>query len=790
MSFCVDLWNGFDIIKTKFITTHKQIKSFSKLLNSYVTIESAHCRNLDNLYKECKEYDEYINANSKDNLEYPLEQSLLKIIKMIDTESSLRKEFIVYINKNIIGRISQYLAEPKISLDQRFLESREITESFNKSVAKLVGKQEAFYSQCKEVSSYVSQLVLDKNYEKKNDNKRMKLMNRLLKLRDEYVMSLNETNIERRKYNFKMEKLLNELERTYTTTIERLKDYLSDFCKRHHQFLEDIYQKQKSDYEQYHSKIDLNQEKFIFIRNNATKEFPLIKFEFCPFKEKSLKNFLKSKYRDNKKIDKEFKEMIKVIQQLFKENEVFSENVIQTGISKYSTKKDLESFYARKYTKTKYNILEERAMLPYEDKREITPAEREEIIFQNIKYIKTFINESITKGKVKIFEEKIMKNETMCKLEDVKDIKLSDDTNKNVAELISLVSKDNYSSYIYIETVIKVLSFLRSKGFYEINKYIFKIFNAIFLKILDDNPDDDYILKNVIILAQTFYYIDEDKRKIYLQDELKRSDVFKNIEVWHRCINYTLNLSVNEKDLTIPPNREEIKDKLKKEALSVLVHYLCNIQVFANDKFVFEQVKDFYLGIYQLDEKEVVNNVEEYMKFINKEQLKNVIKDINNNEGETKKEVNIKGKKEEKGETKEKDKKKDENDKKLNEKDKKKDEKDIKRDDNDKKKEKMENNETKGKIGKNEKKEEINKKEKNQDNETKGKNDKNEKKEETNKKEKNQNNEIKGKNDKNEKKEEINKKEKKEEKKETKTNNDLKTINNNNKNEVNNNNKK
>ena len=629
MSFRVDLWNGFEIIKNKFTTTHKRIKNFNRLLNSYVNAETMHCRNLDTLFKECKEYDDNIinniNHNKENNIDYPLEQSLSQIINMIDYESTMRKEFVTYINKNIITKISKYLAEPKISLDQRFLESEELTQSFNKSVEKLASKQDAFYSQCKEISSFISQLVLDKNSDKKIDNKQIKLINRLIKSRDEYLFYLNETNIERKKYNLKIEKLLNELEITYMTTIQRFKEYLFDFGLKYHKILEVIFSKQKEDFEKYLSNIDLDKEKFLFIKNNVTKEFPPIKFEFCAFKEKNLKKFLKSKYHD-KKIDKEYNEMVKEIQQLFKEKELFPDSFIQTGISKITMKKDFDFFSVRRFTKTKNNVSDplERKLNTLNDKiKDKTPTEREEIIFENIKFIKDFINEAFTNGKAKLFEDKILRKEKLCKLEDIKGRKLSEDTNVNAAEILNLISKDNENSYLYIETIIKVLSFLRSKGFYEISFYNYKTFNAIFFTILDNNQNDDYIIKNIIILSQTFYYLDSDKRKRYLQDDLKQSDVFKIPEVWHRCINYTLNLSITDKDLTVLPNREDINKKIEKEANSVVTHYLCNFCLFNNDTYNFERLKDFYLGIYNLDEKQVLSSIEEYLKFYNKEYLKN-----------------------------------------------------------------------------------------------------------------------------------------------------------------------
>ena len=112
MSFCVDLWNGFEDIKEKFKITHRQIKYFNRLLNTYITFERDYIRNLDNLYKEFKDI-------GLGNFDFPLEKSRINIVNMIDFESKQRKEFIKNINI-IIEKIGQYLSEPKISSDNHF----------------------------------------------------------------------------------------------------------------------------------------------------------------------------------------------------------------------------------------------------------------------------------------------------------------------------------------------------------------------------------------------------------------------------------------------------------------------------------------------------------------------------------------------------------------------------------------------------------------------------------------------------------------------------------------------
>ena len=49
------------------------------------------------------------------------------------------------------------------------------------------------------------------------------------------------------------------------------------------------------EYETIHVKVDPKKELFQFVSNNATKEFPMIRFEFCPMKYSVLNQNIKAK---------------------------------------------------------------------------------------------------------------------------------------------------------------------------------------------------------------------------------------------------------------------------------------------------------------------------------------------------------------------------------------------------------------------------------------------------------------------------------------------------------------
>ena len=622
MSFCVDLWNGFETIKEKFTITHRQIKHFNKLINAYINFEKEYCKNLDSLYKEYKDTGDTI---------YPLEQSRLNIIEMINSESKLRKIFINKVNKEIIEKINKYLTEPKISLDNHFLEADEKKILFNKLLNKLANKQEFFHSQCKELSSNLSQKELENTNSKENkldQSKIQKIYSKVINSRNEYLFYINETNIERSRYNLNIEEILNELEKVYRKTIEKFKSYLYGFSKERNSLLETLYKKEKTNFDNYHSKIDLELEALLFIEKNATKQFPMIKFEFCPLKHNVLSKFIKSKYHD-KLNEKDLSRVLNSIENFFQKNELFPDNLIQSGVSKSSLKKSNDFFSSIIFTKTKdknndndslnkSNIIEEQL-------KDKNPNELEVITMNNINFIKNFINELITDNKVKMFEIKIYNDENIFKLDKNKDKKESMDKIKKREELINLINIEIGRNPVYIETLIKSLSFIRSKGFFKISQESYELLQVLFKLILQQNPKDDYMLKNILILAQTFFII-KDNEKIYLQNGLKGNEVLNRPETWHRCINYTLNLANSEKDLTNQPRKEDFINKINKEAFNTVVSYLCDMKQFTDDEIVFTKVKDYYVEVYNLDKKMVDESIEEYMKDLIKKKEKEKLK--------------------------------------------------------------------------------------------------------------------------------------------------------------------
>ena len=620
MSFSIDLWNGVDIIREKYTTIRREFRSFVNFLIKYNTIEIQHCKNLDILYNEFKE------KNNK--TESIFESARISAINMIDIESQTRKIFIEN-TSNLIKNINLFLQDLKYPSN----EIPDLSVNFNKDLDKLRMKQEIFYSQCKEMCSLISQLDLEnKLNEKSNETKLEKILNKLLKSRDEYLLSINETNAKRRNFNKKVEKIMNKYEKEHKKLLKNFIENLTEFNNDKRKLIDVLSQKENYFFSEYFQKLKVEDEIFNFIVNNATKEFPMIQIEFTPFKKKDFEIFLNLKYQ-NKLKQNDLNKILTTIQNYFQKNNIFPLNFLQTGILKNVPKPQKENFFnTRKFSlflKKSFTI-ENSNNNNTKNNENDNLLEKEINIIKNYEFIKNTINELVTNNEVKLFENSYVIDADVSKI--LNEPKKFDDINDKIGEFRDLLlNQKDEANLVYIEAFIKTLSYLRSKGRYSINDETYIIFSLLFFLLLKQNKNNDYILKNLLMLSQTFYKI-EGGDKIYISESLKNKDLFKSKEIWHRCINYSLKLA--NKDFIA--NKNEYINKINKDAYSTVITYLCDLKFFTNDETVYNEVYEFYKKIYNLKEEDINTIVENSIKSRMKKKDKE--NETQNEENETKKE--------------------------------------------------------------------------------------------------------------------------------------------------------
>jgi hypothetical protein len=592
MSFSIDLWDGFDLIKNKFNSTYTKVQILYNLINTFINMEKEYSKGLDNLYKECKD---------RIKEDFLLEQSFIQLIDNIKNQSDYHKKHIDFISKYLAGPLKEKLDEQK-SISQLFAENAKDEENFGKSKNNIIAKEEKYHNSCIDLINFL--ITIDStliNSTLSNNKqlffKRQKLLDKIYDSKRDYISTLFESNIDLDQYNIKTNQILNDLENKYLSIIDLLKWTLINYANNKIVLYEKTNSLYKAMLQKYFTNINCNEEVLKFIKKNITKEFPLSKFEFIPYKLNSINLHL---FKDSEKKQNlnECNRRINEIKKFFTENKLISNNlkdydidsnnkfeIITSSLKKLITI-EKEAFKKPASKKKIRNISQE---LNYNSMNNINNKfvlkERENQMKSNLTYIEFFVDKLMLK-----------KNET--KRQEIEKFKSIFLLNKN-------------ENCIYFDIFIKTINDYRAKGKYFLCHNTYDILVEIFSFMLDNFEENDNLLKNILILSQTFCVLKPlTNDRIYIQKGIKNHNIFNSFKLWHRVINYTLGLSIYNRDIAQKNDKQENQRKLTILALNTLIAYLCDLKCFTDDKKVYDEVKKFYCEIYQLNEKDVDNSVQ------------------------------------------------------------------------------------------------------------------------------------------------------------------------------------
>ena len=698
MSFSVDLWNGFDIIKNEFSINQKRIKQILDILTSYSLVQKEYYKSLDNLYKETKEIKESKDLQNSDSL---LDDSIYILICSFKSECDKIKNHYNYMCK-LITEIREKAEKIKLQISPYFTENIQNKDTFNKVLNNLILKQESYNKSCKELFYYLAENGAnhfieekknnkDKNKEKelnnsnnKDDkkkeknsykdiinknfafylnntilntpNKKENLTKKILENKKIYIKCIDESDKEREKYNKLTEDLLNNLQINFKKLIYLFQSTIHNYVKDKNTYLNDIIEINKSNDNKIYSKIQYKKETLKFITKNATKEFPMNKLDFIPYKvnknriNQKLSKFTELKIEDQNQIIDEIGRDFNSKINLY-ENQYLRQSFINWNnsdkikkINKYrrSGSSDMLNFKNigstniitnLNNTNTDYNNTSSNAEtnknannsinnLKVNKNKDDIMINKENERKSNFLFIKDFVLKLILPKEEKensilhelYSEESSDENENEKEKNDNndKDSYLYNELLFSFMDLIALTNKDHNE---YIDYFIKILGFHRSKGYFLLNENTYKIFVNIFNYILVNYKTSNNVIKNVILFSQTFYRVDNNpNNKIYVLNGLKNHTAFNNAETWHRAINYNLSLSIKNNNnycLNIP-NKEEHLASLNKVVQNTIISYLYDLKLSTSEKSVYEEVKNFYITIYHLDAKFIetqVNNL-------------------------------------------------------------------------------------------------------------------------------------------------------------------------------------
>lgn len=627
MSFSSDLWNGFDILKKNFLHTYNKIKHFYEIMFSFASLEKNHSKNLEILYEQNKDLfnsDEILLLSSK------------TFISSLKIESEYHKYYYNNIFDNILSPIKDIIDNKKFLITKTFNDNMKNTDKFKKIIQNIISKQENYYNSCKELSLCLSDIeIYSQNNETKKKQgvskvlltKKDKALEKVNRTQNEYLNIATESNIILKDYNLKTETLLNDLEKEFIQINTCIKDCLIKYSKNKNQLYKDILEMTNHGLNTCYEKIDIEKEIRNFIMKNATKEFKYHKFEYNPFKLNNInKNLLFKETTENSKSQNiDYDRVIQKVKKFFIDNKI-------TGSDTDYIEKTINALREHKLLfSIKYDSIIEM------NKNE----ENKNLINDLIKNENINVNTNNNKNNIDANNNKIVEKQKDI-VNNIKNIenfvnKLTTGKQELENDIIKIKSilQNNKEKYIYSEHFLRNIDNYRSHGNYILSEKSYEYFLNLFTFILDNFKNNDFIIKNIISLSQTFYKIRPGNKnpKYFILYSISNHSIFNKNETWHKIINYSLtNYSIN-KDLSIKIEKEQREKKLDDNIFKILIENLSIMKLFrVNDK-VFNEVKNYYIQVYGLDKELVKKEINYFYKennfSINEENEKELIKGEN-----------------------------------------------------------------------------------------------------------------------------------------------------------------
>lgn len=599
MSFSIDLWNGFDLLKNKYNSTYNKVQILYNILITFINMEKDYSKNLDILYKD---------KTGQIKEEFLLEQSFIQLIENIKEQSEYHKKHVDFVSKYLVIPLKEVIDQQK-SVFQLFTENTKNLENFEKSKNILILKEEKYHNSCKELTNYFiandSKMLNNSiSNDKSMFNKRQKLVDKINDNKKEYISMLYEANIDLDQYNTKTNQILNDLENKYESILDLLKWSLINYTNNKIVLYDKTNNLYKTALQKYFTNINCNEEMMNFIKSNLTKQFPVFKFDFIPYKLNNINiNLFKENERKNNL--NECNKKINLIKKFFTDNQLINNTIPKEENNESNNTNNKNNNSVITNSLKKLISIEKEAI----KKTPVAP-KRFRNISQELNYnsLNNISNRFVLKDREAQMKENIIYIEFFI---DKLMLKKNETKKQETEKFRNIFLLNRNENCIYFDTFIKTLNEYRARGKYMLCNNTYDILVEIFTFMLDSFPEQDNLLKNLLILSQTFYYMKQNsEKKIYIQKGIKNHKIFSTFKLWHRVINYTLGQNVNNKDIAQKTDKEEMNKKLQILAFNTLITYLCDLKCFTDDKQVFEDVKKYYCEIYKLNEKEVQTSVD------------------------------------------------------------------------------------------------------------------------------------------------------------------------------------
>ena len=129
---------------------------------------------------------------------------------------------------------------------------------------------------------------------------------------------------------------------------------------------------------------------------------------------------------------------------------------------------------------------------------------------------------------------------------------------QNELDLIESLLEKRCNRIVFLHKLNK----FRALGNYMVTKVIYSIISKYFIKILNfiKKDYDAFPAKNVIVLSQTYYMIEKEE-KIYIQEDIKEHEIFKDNKFWENLFNFFMNKEIQKLRKSFDLNEEKSDEK-------------------------------------------------------------------------------------------------------------------------------------------------------------------------------------------------------------------------------------
>ena len=565
---------------------------YIKYISGYKTYTKDYIKNLKSIYKTYDEKMKSIKTEFEKNKYFNLSLlfPILKSVPNINNALMESLQFSVNELETLIEELQKFMKERKIIYNKFFQNYNDAKKDLLMKMNDLEKEKNVFLNSLssteKNISEFYSNKIKIEDYSKAHKNSNNNEVNELKNL---FIQNSNlETQMEKSIKDSK------SIEKNYKSLITNSRIFKKTFF-----FSSNItYENIKS----------ISYEIIIEMKNLIQNIIMLLKNSFSvPLKEidSDLSKLIKNNDEYNKKFDNIFSNLTEKSSDQFPIEpvkyslKVFNSDNInhfifedEIGDESNYIDNDLDYLIAKEMV-TSFSLINEKYKINFELEDEKRTTNK---ILSNLL---CNIEEN--------YRAKGVKDNNMAEMKETNDEK-DNDTNdlkyvheNDIKHLYKLLNK-HHNRAVCLQT----LSHFRTLGKFSIPSKIFEIIEKCLLIIIDNViKDEDYhMAKTAMVLSQTYFKIDENHNKYYLQNIIKEHKLFKNLQFWEKSLDSSLKNEINRVKNIRKEN--EINNNLNSEQNKIIED---DIEIY----------NDIAFG-------QIVSTVNSMIEFdINKESIKQII---------------------------------------------------------------------------------------------------------------------------------------------------------------------